>query len=131
MQQQISVVTLGVADLHRSKRFYIDGFGWKPVFQNEDIVFYQMNGFVLGTWSQQALEADMQRTGLSGREPLRWRTMLLLRRRSRSCWTGLLERAGEYCATAMLRLMAGFAATSPIRMITLGKLRGIPPGGST
>jgi len=65
MQQQISVVTLGVADLHRSKGFYIGGFGWKPAFQNEDIVFYQMNGFVLGTWLQQGLEADMQRTGLS------------------------------------------------------------------
>ena len=27
MQQQISVITLGVADLARSKRFYVDGFG--------------------------------------------------------------------------------------------------------
>src|SRR5258707_10676887 len=31
MQQQISVVTLGIADLARSRRFYADGFGWKPV----------------------------------------------------------------------------------------------------
>ncbi len=48
IQQQISVVTLGVADLERSKRFYGDGFGWTPVFENEEIVFFQMNGFVLG-----------------------------------------------------------------------------------
>lgn len=61
MQQQLSVVTLGIADLARSRRFYCDGFGWMPVFQNEDIVFYQMNGFVLGTWLTSALEADMQR----------------------------------------------------------------------
>jgi catechol 2,3-dioxygenase-like lactoylglutathione lyase family enzyme len=33
MQQQLSVVTLSVADLARSKRFYCDGFGWTPVFQ--------------------------------------------------------------------------------------------------
>ncbi len=39
MQQQISVVTLGVADLERSKRFYRDGFGWSPVFENEEIAF--------------------------------------------------------------------------------------------
>lgn len=65
MQQQISVITLGVVDLARSRRFYVDGFGWKPVFENAEIVFYQMNGLMLGTWLLSALEADMQRTGLS------------------------------------------------------------------
>lgn len=65
MQQQLSVVTLGIADLARSRRFYCDGFGWTPVFQDEEIVFYQMNGFVLGTWLTKALEADMQRSGLA------------------------------------------------------------------
>lgn len=64
MQQQISVVTLGTTDLPRSRRFYGDGFGWTPVFENEEIAFYQMNGFVLGTWSKPSLEADMNRSGL-------------------------------------------------------------------
>jgi uncharacterized protein len=62
MQQQLSVITLGIADLARSRRFYGDGFGWAPVFQNEDIVLYQMNGFVLGTWLVKALEDDMRRS---------------------------------------------------------------------
>jgi uncharacterized protein len=62
MQQQLSVITLGIADLARSRRFYGDGFGWTPVFQNEEIVFYQMNGFVLGTWLTRALEEDMRRS---------------------------------------------------------------------
>lgn len=65
MQQQISVITLGVADLARSRRFYGEGFGWTPVFQNEEIVFYQMNGLVLGTWLIGALEADSGRSGLA------------------------------------------------------------------
>jgi catechol 2,3-dioxygenase-like lactoylglutathione lyase family enzyme len=65
MQQQMSVVTLGITDLARSGRFYQEGFGWKPVFQNEEITFYQMNGFVLGTWLRARLETDMQRKGLS------------------------------------------------------------------
>jgi catechol 2,3-dioxygenase-like lactoylglutathione lyase family enzyme len=65
MQQQISVITLAIADLGRSKRFYSEGFGWTPVFENEEIAFYQMNGFVLGTWLQDRLEEDMQRGGLS------------------------------------------------------------------
>ena len=66
MQQQIAVVTLGVGDLARSKRFYVDGFGWRPVFENAEIVFYQMNGLVLGTWLKPELEADMQRTAEAG-----------------------------------------------------------------
>jgi catechol 2,3-dioxygenase-like lactoylglutathione lyase family enzyme len=65
MQQQISLVTLGVAALAPSRRFYADGFGWTPVFQNEDIVFYQMNGLVLGTWLEARLAADMQQKTLA------------------------------------------------------------------
>ncbi|SFR83501.1 VOC family protein [Sphingomonas jatrophae] len=65
MQQQVSVMTLGVQALDRSRRFYVDGFGWRPVFENEEIIFYQMNGFVLGTWLISALESDMQRGTLS------------------------------------------------------------------
>ncbi len=64
MQQQISVITLGVSDLVRSRRFYVDGFGWRPVFENEEISFFQMNGLVLGIWLDRALEEDMGRTGL-------------------------------------------------------------------
>lgn len=64
MQQQISVITLSVADLARSKRFYVDGFGWSPIFENEEIVFYQMNGLILGTWLDGGLEGDMQRDEL-------------------------------------------------------------------
>ena len=62
MQQQISCVTLGVADIARSRRFYAEGFGWKPVFEQADIVFYQMNGLMLGIWLLKSLEADMQRS---------------------------------------------------------------------
>lgn len=61
MQQQISVITLGVADVAAASRFYQQGFGWKPVFEQADIVFYQMNGLMLGTWQREALEEDMQR----------------------------------------------------------------------
>ncbi|MDH7784271.1 catechol 2,3-dioxygenase-like lactoylglutathione lyase family enzyme [Ochrobactrum sp. 19YEA23] len=64
MKQQISVITLGIAALAPSRRFYVEGFGWTPIFENEEIVFYQMNGFVLGTFLKTALEADMNRSGL-------------------------------------------------------------------
>ena len=61
MQQQISCVTLGVTDIARSRRFYAEGFGWKPVFEQSDIVFYQMNGLMLGTWLLKELAGDMKR----------------------------------------------------------------------
>jgi catechol 2,3-dioxygenase-like lactoylglutathione lyase family enzyme len=61
MQQQISVITLGIADLARSRRFYVDGFGWKPVLETPDIIFYQMNGLMLGTWLAASLAADSRR----------------------------------------------------------------------
>jgi uncharacterized protein len=62
--QQMSVITLGVVDLAASRRFYQQGFGWKPVFENEEISFYQMNGFVFGTWLSASLEQDMNRGSL-------------------------------------------------------------------
>ncbi|MBX9461768.1 MAG: VOC family protein [Aquamicrobium sp.] len=64
MQQQISVITIGIEDLPRSRRFYVDGFGWTPVFENEEIIFYEMNGLVLGTFAKVSLEKDMNRPGL-------------------------------------------------------------------
>lgn len=67
MPQQMSVLTLATADLPRSLAFYRDGFGWTPVFVNEDIAFYQMNGFVLATWVKAQLEEDSQRYDLRTR----------------------------------------------------------------
>jgi catechol 2,3-dioxygenase-like lactoylglutathione lyase family enzyme len=67
MMQQVSVITLGTTDLARSRRFYTEGFGWTPIFENDEIIFYQMNGFVLGTFLKTALEKDMNRGGLEQR----------------------------------------------------------------
>ena len=61
MQQQISLITLGVADFARSRRFYTEGFGWTPVFEMPGIAFFQMNGLVFGIWSAEALAEDMNR----------------------------------------------------------------------
>lgn len=62
MRQLIALVTLGVDDLARSRRFYVDGFGWKPVFETPEIIFYQMNGLVFSTWLRKGLDADTQRS---------------------------------------------------------------------
>jgi len=64
--QSVSVITLGVTDLARSRRFYGEGFGWSPVFENHEIIFYQLNGIMLGIFIKAALEEDMQRQGSDG-----------------------------------------------------------------
>ncbi len=61
MQQQISVITLATRDRATARRFYIDGFGWTPVFENDEIVFFQMNGLMLGLWSAVSMAEDMKR----------------------------------------------------------------------
>ena len=64
MKAAVSVITLGTADLARSRRFYAEGFGWTPVYESDVIIFYQLNGIVLGTFLTAELEADMNRAGL-------------------------------------------------------------------
>ncbi|MDB5999960.1 MAG: gloA [Rhizobacter sp.] len=58
MKQQVSVITLPVADLAASKAFYAEGLGWSPVFDDGDVVFFQFNGFVLGLWRKASFEKD-------------------------------------------------------------------------
>jgi uncharacterized protein len=59
MEQRLTLITLGVSDLSRSKRFYEDTFGWKPSPQsNDDITFYQLNGIMLALFGDKALAED-------------------------------------------------------------------------
>lgn len=58
MEQRLSLVTLGVADLDRARRFYEDGLGWKRANKDESVVFFQLPGAVLGLWSRASLAED-------------------------------------------------------------------------
>lgn len=58
MEQRLSLVTLGVADLARARRFYEDGLGWKRGNAEDGIAFYQMPGAILALWSRPALAED-------------------------------------------------------------------------
>ena len=58
MEQRLSVVTLGVADLERSRRFYEDGLGWRRGNASDEIVFFQIGGAVLALYPRGALAED-------------------------------------------------------------------------
>lgn len=58
MDQRISIVTLGVKDLGTSKRFYSDGLGWKPAFENTEIIFFQAGRMVFALFLRDKLAED-------------------------------------------------------------------------
>jgi len=59
MNQHLHLITLGVHDLERSRKFYTKTLGWKPASaSNEDVVFFQAGGVVLGLYPREKLAED-------------------------------------------------------------------------
>jgi predicted lactoylglutathione lyase len=56
MQQRISLVTLGVADVTRARTFY-ERLGWRGQ-EVEETVFFQAGGLALVLWGRAKLAAD-------------------------------------------------------------------------
>ena len=57
MDQRVSLITLGVADIHRARAFY-EALGWQGRSPDDDVVFFQAGGMVLALWSRAKLAAD-------------------------------------------------------------------------
>jgi len=58
--QRVTLITLGVEDLDRSRAFY-ETLGWTPAEALPEVVFYQMNGLVLALFGKAHLAADQGR----------------------------------------------------------------------
>ena len=66
MEQRVSLITLGVADLQRARTFY-EALGWSAADdENDDVVFFQAGGLVLALWSRDQLAADSAVTDEGG-----------------------------------------------------------------
>jgi uncharacterized protein len=58
MKQRVNVITLGVTDLARSRRFY-EALGWTSGAEPEDdVVFFQAGDMVLALWDRARLAED-------------------------------------------------------------------------
>ena len=58
MEPRVSLITLGVADLERARRFY-EALGWRSSSRPEDgVVFFQSGSMVFALWSREELEKD-------------------------------------------------------------------------
>lgn len=58
MDQRLSLITLGVSDLARSRAFY-EALGWKSGTDPEmGVVFFQAGGMVVALWDREKLAED-------------------------------------------------------------------------
>ncbi|WP_022878132.1 VOC family protein [Microbacterium sp. B19] len=59
MEQRVSLITLGVADLERSLRFY-ERLGWRRHAHSVDgeVAFFDVGGMVVALWGRGKLAAD-------------------------------------------------------------------------
>ncbi len=58
MEQRVSLVTIGVRDLARSRAFY-EALGWRTnAAPGDDVVFFQAGGMVVALWGRDSLAED-------------------------------------------------------------------------
>ena len=63
-EQRVTLVTLGVDDLERSRAFYA-ALGWRAAEDLPEVTFFRMKGFMLGLFGREALARDQGRPGAS------------------------------------------------------------------
>lgn len=71
MSPRLNIVTLGVANLQKSKAFYQQALGWEPASgSDENIIFYNHRGIILALYPMDKLAEDAaisaERSGFSG-----------------------------------------------------------------
>ena len=61
MDQRMSLVTLAVADLEATRRFYVDGLGWEPmIFVAGDVLMIKVaDKVILSLWDRGHFEAEV------------------------------------------------------------------------
>lgn len=88
MEQRVSMITLGVSDLARARAFY-EGLGWFALpSESDQIVFFDLNGVIVGLFGGEALDADMGR-----QNPTNGRIALAYNVRSRDEVQPILDQA--------------------------------------
>jgi uncharacterized protein len=58
MEQRLSLITLGISDLERARKFY-EALGWKTGAEEaDDVVFFQAGCMVFALWGREQLAED-------------------------------------------------------------------------
>lgn len=61
MEQRVSFITLAVADLAETRRFYVDGLRWEPALEHdgEVLMFAVADKVVLSLWAEAGFEEEV------------------------------------------------------------------------
>lgn len=72
MDPRVTVVTLGVADVERTRRFYADGLGWpvRLLAPGEVVMLDVAPGFVLSFWDLAHMRAEIGAVGAAADAPV-------------------------------------------------------------
>lgn len=71
MEQRVSFITLAVADVARSRTFYVDGLGWQPIFEADDVLMLPVaERVILSLWSEDGFTAEIGEAPASGTAPI-------------------------------------------------------------
>jgi catechol 2,3-dioxygenase-like lactoylglutathione lyase family enzyme len=66
MEQRLSLITLGISDLNRARKFY-EALGWKTgASPDDDVAFFQAGGMIVALWGRAKLAEDSAVTEGSG-----------------------------------------------------------------
>jgi catechol 2,3-dioxygenase-like lactoylglutathione lyase family enzyme len=63
MEQRLSMITLGVADLKPAVAFYENVIGWKAAPGPSEIAFFDLGGLVFSLYPHDAMAKDMNAAG--------------------------------------------------------------------
>jgi len=66
MQQRVSLITLGVADLEKTVAFYENVVGWKKSPGPPESAFFDLNGVVFSLYPHEALARETGETAAPG-----------------------------------------------------------------
>ena len=71
MEQRVSFITLAVADVARSRAFYVDGLGWQPIFEADEVLMLPVaERMILSLWSVEGFTAEIGAPPAHGIAPL-------------------------------------------------------------
>jgi len=72
MEPRVSFITLAVADLARTRAFYVEGLGWQPTFEDDhEVIMIQVaEHLVLSLWQVDAFGQEVGGRPASGIPPV-------------------------------------------------------------
>jgi hypothetical protein len=71
MDSRVSFITLAVGDIGRTRAFYVDGLGWRPILDDNDVLMVSVaEKVVLSLWDVRSFAAEVGYEPVLGQAPI-------------------------------------------------------------